>query len=102
MPEGPRLWALRRTDEYHSTWERVSRQLSRPSAHMAAMERAIARRPHDFSFVTTDARVRLIRTVDPHDRLEVRLYFRINEGARQCELGWVQVVPLADQGDRDG
>jgi len=66
---------------------------------MAAIERAIARDPLAVSFPTVDETQRIVRTIDPRDGLEIRVYFRIDEAAHECELGWVQLKPLESEPD---
>jgi hypothetical protein len=92
---GRRLWRVVPGPEWEAAWAAASAQLSRPDAHMAAIQRGVARQPTgSFAFVDEDQRI--LRTVDPLDRLEIWVFFRVLREERTCELGWVHVRPISE------
>lgn len=94
VPDERRLWTLDRRDEFKKTWAKAQEALTRPEAHMAAIEKALARNPLGVSYPSVDERQRIVRTIDRLDGWEIRVFFRIHEPERRCELGWVQLKPL--------
>lgn len=94
-----RLWRVRKTDEFNEAWEQAKRQLSRPTDHMVAFERGLARQPMKLSYPFIDDDQRILRTVDPADGKEIWVYFRVHRDQRCCELGWVHVRDIPDEAE---
>jgi hypothetical protein len=97
VPDERRLWRTIRTTEFDESWEEASAELSRPSDHMSAIERAIRRRPVTVSTPFVEENQRVVATKDPNDGKEIWVFFRMNPETRECELGWVHVRDLVDE-----
>lgn len=89
-----RAWRVVALPEFDVTWGDAANRLSRAEAHRAAIERAVSRGPIKTSHPVGDKTTRVLRLIDPADRYEIWVYFRMIEDQRTCELGWVQLKEI--------